>query len=162
MDEQFLVERVKPFYLGMMGLNGIRADAERIATIRATGRSVSVEDVRSLLGSDWRPRAMGAWYALLHEPDLLAGDLTQSLATSVGTLTAPPLATVATLMLGEGALPSLTAYADAAAANSYLGADGFIAAAIEHLGSKAVAEANDLDRERLSMMLTVAGAVRGR
>jgi hypothetical protein len=161
-DEQFLVERVKPFYLGMMGLNGIRADAARIAAIRAAGRSVSVDEASALLRSDWRPRVMGAWYALLHDADLLADELGGSLATSLGTLTAPPLATVATLMLGEGALPSLAAYAAAAAANPYLGADGFIAAAIEHLGGKALADANDLDREHLSMMLTVAGAIKGR
>jgi hypothetical protein len=161
MNEQFLIERVKPFYLGMMGLNGIRADADRIAAIRAAGASVSVDEVYDLLRSEWRPRVMGAWYALLQEPHLVADELGQSMATSAGTLTAPPLATVTALLLGEAALPSLQAYATAAAANSYLGGDGFVAAAMEHVGGAGLVEPTEQDREYLTMMLAVAEGIRG-
>ena len=104
---------------------------------------------------------MGAWYALLHEPAPLADDLSESLSTSLGTLTAPPLATVAAVMLGPAALPALTTYAQAAAANAHLGADGFIAAAMEHLGTSGLVTPTEQDREHLQGMLAVAVAIRG-
>jgi hypothetical protein len=104
---------------------------------------------------------MGAWYALRQDTHLVAEALGESLATSDGSLTAPPLATVATVMLGEEALPPLNAYAAAAAVHPHLGADGFIAAATERLGGTPVVEATDQDREQLSKMLAVAETIRG-
>lgn len=153
---------VQPYYLKMMSLNAIW-DAERppVREVREVSATVPTDVVIDFLRGLWRPRVMGAWYALRQDADLVAEALVESLATSAGTLTAPPLATVTTLMLGEEALPPLNAYAAAAAADPHLGADGFIAAATERLGGTPVVEATDQDREHFSKMLAVAETIRG-
>lgn len=70
------------------------------------------------------------------------------------------VAAVATVMLGEAALPSLTAYAAAAATDSYLGATGFVAAAIQSLGGTPLVTPSEQDRELLTGMLAVAESIR--
>ena len=95
---------VAPFYLDMMGTNAIEyADAELLRSVAALGRDASVVDVVWLLRGAWRPRVMGAWFSLLHDSDAVTRAVLQSLETSVGSLTAPPLATYAACM-GRGFL----------------------------------------------------------
>ena len=95
---------VAPFYLDMMGTNAIEyADADLLRSVAAVGRDASVVDVVWLLRGAWRPRVMGAWFSLLHDSDAVTRAVLQSLETSVGSLTAPPLATYAACM-GRGFL----------------------------------------------------------
>src|SRR5260370_40073391 len=56
---------VQPFYLRMMRLNSIQYGPRLAADIVVAGRTASPADVISLLGSNWRERVMGAWFALL-------------------------------------------------------------------------------------------------
>jgi hypothetical protein len=84
---------VVPFYLTMMRLNALSYDVP-FDTLREVTRQTTDEEVAQLLGSPWRPRVMGAWLASGRTPRLEAA-LLKSLETSAGSLTAPPLATVA-------------------------------------------------------------------
>jgi hypothetical protein len=99
---------VKPFYLKMMGLNSLSHNVP-FDTLREVARGTSDDEVAELLGSLWRPRVMGAWLAVGRTQRLDAA-LLESLETSQGSLTAPPLATVALYGLGAEAVPSLNAY----------------------------------------------------
>ncbi len=77
----------------MMGSNAIQhADAKLLRSVVEVGRDASVGDVVWLLRGEWRPRVMGAWYSLLHDSEAVTRAVLQSLATSSGSLTAPPLA----------------------------------------------------------------------
>jgi hypothetical protein len=92
----------------MMGLNALSHDVP-YGTLHEVARETTDDEVAQLLGSHWRPRVMGAWLAsgraLLPDAVLL-----KSLETSAGSLTAPPLATVALDRLGIKAAPSLNTY----------------------------------------------------
>ncbi len=160
MDE-FLAKHVKPFYLAFMGLNATRASPDLRAAARASSAAVGPDKVRELLAADWRPRVMGAWYAVSHPTTAVGDALAASVETCRGSLTAPPLATAACLVLGPDAVPSLTSYARAAAADPYLGSDGYVAAVLERLGGPATdVEPADSDRRNLEQMLSVAEELR--
>jgi hypothetical protein len=147
---------VGPFYLQMMGLNAARGHDELIGEVAALGRTTTSDEVSVLLRSDWRPRAMGAWYSVFHDRSTMAAPLLESLRTSAGSLTAPPLAVAAVEIAGVGALDSLRAYNEVDQRQG-LGSSGFVAAAIEHLGSlSAVCEPTDADRRDLASLLAVA------
>ena len=89
------------------------------------------------------------------EARLVIEALLPSLETSLGTLTAPALATAAVLLAEDRALPSLRIYATQDALRQY-GAGGFIAAAIEHLGADwEQVQPAERDRDDLVKMLGV-------
>lgn len=147
---------VKPFYLKMMGFNALTCEEEVLRLIRQVGAGLDAGAVVKLLRGEWRPRVMGAWYALLHDTHEVRQALLYSLETSAGTLTAPALATAAIALAGIEAVPSLTAYAAADVSHQY-GAAGFIAAAVERLGGAAEWSApTDQDRDNVARMQAVA------
>jgi hypothetical protein len=158
--DDLIDQYVAPYYLDMMGLNAVVEGREHLASIRAAGQSMPVETVIRFLRSDWRPRVMGAWYSLRQEPAAVAAVLLRSLETSVGSLTAPALATAACVMVGADAVTSLETYAAVDVASQY-GSAGFVAAAVEHLGvTPTQASATGDDRENLAKMLKVAATLR--
>ncbi len=123
---------VQPFYLKMMRLNAIQYGPRLAADIVVAGRTASPADVISLLGSNWRERVMGAWFALLQADPSVTEAVLQALSTSHGSLDAPPLAAAAVILAGAHALPALETYYAADLANEW-GAAGIAAAAIDHL-----------------------------
>lgn len=152
-----LVERyVRPFYLELMGRNAIRHVDKHETSLRALGPTLDASDVAELLGSLWRPRVMGAWFSLFRPQTEVSGELLRSLETSLGGLTAPPLATVAVHLLGDMAAPSLRIYGSTEAANR----DSFwrfTAAALEHLGADSGGRSiEDEDRASFAGMLSAA------
>jgi hypothetical protein len=87
--------------------------------------------------------------------------LLESLETSWGTLTAPPLAIVALHGLGAKAVPALEAYLRRDVEHQ-LGSAAFTAAVLERLGSvPADVAVNDQDRRAVDGMLTVARRLSG-
>lgn len=145
---------VVPFYLKMMGLNAAGRDVP-LDELLNVARGTTDDEVAALLGSHWRPRVMGAWLASGRaqrlKPALLA-----SLETSAGSLTAPPLATVALHGLAETAVPSLTTYLRRDLEHGW-GSAPFVAAVLERLGvPPAGAAFDDQDRRYVDSMLLVA------
>lgn len=151
--------KVKPFYLKMTGLNAAAADPSLLAAVRTASADVTLEQVLRLLADSWRERVMGAWYALAFSPDDVGDALSRSLRTSAGSLTAPPLATVAAVLLGPSAAPAMAAYVADGPAD---GSPGFVAAALEHLGAEPAVPVLPADREALGRMLGVARVLRER
>jgi len=151
---------VTPFYLDMMGLNAPTSGAERLATIRTLAGELDAQEVVGLLRSDWRPRVMGAWYALFNDAASVGDELLHSLETALGSLTAPALAIAASEVLGRDAVPSLEIYASADMAANY-GSAGFVAAVIERLDADPTRlKPGDQDRESVASMLAVAARLR--
>jgi len=145
---------VLPFYLTMMGLNALSHDVPFDA-LREVARGTTDGEVAELLVSPWRPRVMGAWLASGRTQRLEAA-LLESLETSLGTLTAPPLATVALRGLGAKAVPSLKTYLRLDLEHRW-GSASFIAAVLERLDATPVGVAiDDQDRRAVDGMLTVA------
>jgi len=143
-----------PFYLPMMGLNALTRDVP-YGTLLEVSRETTDDEVAQLLGSHWRPRVMGAWLAsgraLLPDAALL-----KSLETSAGSLTAPPLATVALHDLGTKAVPSLNTYLRQDLEHQW-GSASFVGAVLERLNAAPIGVAvHDQDRTAVDGMLTVA------
>jgi hypothetical protein len=150
---------VLPFYLRMMGLNAL-SHVVPFDTLRDVARETTDDEVTRLLASEWRPRVMGAWLACGRARRLDAA-LLESLETSWGTLTAPPLAIVALHGLGAKAVPALEAYLRRDVEHQ-LGSAAFTAAVLERLGSvPADVAVNDQDRRAVDGMLTVARRLSG-
>lgn len=148
------VRCVKPFYLKMMGCNVLNYSMP-YGRLRELGQGVRDDDVVELLGGLWRPRVMGAWFAAGRE-ERLAEELLRSLETSAGSLTAPPLATVALRGLGTAAAPALQTYLAVDLERQH-GSARFIAAALKRLGSPPEHPAvDDTSCQTLSSMLAVA------
>jgi hypothetical protein len=98
---------------------------------------------------------MAAWFAS-GRAGRLETALLQSLETSGGSLTPPPLATVAVRELGARAVPSLRFYLQRDLEHEW-GSASFAAAALERLGVvQAEVAVSDCDRRDLDHMLTVA------
>jgi hypothetical protein len=143
-----------PFYLTMMRLNALSYDVP-FDTLREVTRQTTDEEVAQLLGSPWRPRVMGAWLASGRTPRLEAA-LLKSLETSAGSLTAPPLATVALHGLGAKAVPSLKTYLRQDLEHQW-GSASFISAVLERLDAAPTGVAvDDHDRAAVDGMLSVA------
>lgn len=155
--EELLATKVKPFYLTMMGCSARDADPARLAAVRAASADVTLEQVLRLLADSWRERVMGAWYALAFSPDDVGDALSRSLRTSAGSLTAPPLATAAAVLLGPSAAPAMRAYVADGPAD---GSPGFVAAALEHVGAEPPVPVRPEDREALGRLLAVARVLR--
>ena len=152
-----MATKVQPFYLTMMGLNAPSADAATLAAVKAAAAGVTLEQVVRLLRDTWRERVMGAWYSLSFPPEQVGDELAQSMRTSGGSLTAPALATAATVILGASAAPALWEYEANAPAD---GSSGFVAAALEHIGAETTVPAPQRDRHALVEMLAVAHVLR--
>jgi hypothetical protein len=145
---------VLPFYLKMMRLNALDHDVP-LGILREVGRQTADSDVAGLLAAAWRPRVMGAWLAS-GRTQRLGAALLESLETSQGSLTAPPLATVALHGLGAAAVPSLRTYLRRDLEHQ-LGCASFVAAVLERLDAAPGAVAIDArDRAAVSGMLLVA------
>lgn len=143
-----------PFYLKMMRLNALSHDVP-LDALREVARTTTDDEVAMLLASHWRPRVMGAWLASGRTRRLEA-ELLRSLETSAGSLTAPPLATVALHGLEEKAAPSLKTYLRLDLEHRW-GSASFVAAVLERLDATPTGVAiDDQDRRAVDGMLTVA------
>jgi Family of unknown function (DUF6000) len=145
---------VVQFYLTMMGLNALSQDVPFDA-LREVARVATDEEVAELLASHWRQRVMGAWLAS-GRTERLGPALLESLETSQGSLTAPPLAAVALHGLRARAVPSLKAYLHEDLEQRW-GSASFVAAVLERLDAAPTGvEIRDQDREAVDGMLIVA------
>jgi hypothetical protein len=142
---------VLPFYMQLP-----THSAELVPSVAATGREAPLADILELLGSDWRPRQVGAWFAIVRdEPEVLPAVL-ESLRTSRGSLTAPELAVAAIVLCGEEAIPALLDYQTAETERNF-GRCGEISAARELLGARSpLGPASDEERARFARYLRVA------
>ena len=151
---------VVPFYLKMMRRNVLwRVNPPLDSFVRAADAATPA-DVVALLGDAWRECAVGAWMALRHDtPDVRAA-LLRALASSFGSLTAPPLATAAVYLCGDESLTSLKTYIHRDVPNSW-GAAGTIAAAIEFLGEEGtVHQPSDDDRAAFAGLMKYAERIK--
>lgn len=159
-DNERYARLIQPFYLHMMRNNALQYGSELLPAVAEAGREATVADVVSLLSDPWRATVMGAWLALFHDDKLVNDAVLHALEASDGSLTSPPLAIAAVLLVGSDALPSLDAYAAKDTAHQ-MGACGFAAAAIEHLGGHTTAcDPNDGDRTNFAEMLALGGRLR--
>lgn len=128
---------VKPFYLKMMGLNALRLTDELRASLIVTGRAVAPGDVKWMLqAGHWRPLVMGAWFSLAVPAESVTDDLLTAMSESKGSLTAPPLAVAAALVVGSAAVPAMVDYINFIVTPLRRdGSEAVVAAAVEYLGS---------------------------
>ncbi|MFI5843750.1 hypothetical protein ACIA8K_29015 [Catenuloplanes sp. NPDC051500] len=121
-----------------MGLNGLRIDDETWGRLVAASRTVTADDVGSLLRvGAWRPVVMGAWFSLTVPAELIHDDLITATARSQGSLTAPPLAAAATVVAGADVVPAMLAYLDFIMEPTRRdGSEHVVASAVEHLGAR--------------------------
>jgi hypothetical protein len=162
MDRERRSALVDPYYLGMMKLNGLDADEPLLRSVAASGRTTSGAEVVALLRDAWRERVMGAWFALFHDEREVDQALARSLETATGSLTAPPLAVAAVVVLGPAARDPLAGYAVEDAAHDW-GSCGFAAAALAHLDVASPAcQPTDDDRQAFAGLLAVARSLTSR
>lgn len=142
------VDLVKPFYLDMMGLNGLRIMDELWVSMIAAGRTVTVSEVSWMLGTGhWRPVVMGAWFSVAVPAESVRDDLLAAMSQSQGSLTAPPLAAAATVVAGPAAVPAMIAYIDFIMAPTRRdGSEDVVAAAVEYLGAESPLAPTDRGR----------------
>ncbi|MGW5668065.1 DUF6000 family protein [Micromonospora sp. NPDC003776] len=158
--DELIARYVVPFYLDMMGTNALRYGLPRIPALADLGRGASPADVIALLQDSWRPRVMGAWYAIrVAGPDVCAVVL-QALATSRGSLDAPSLATAAVVLDGPGAAEALQQYFDEDQTHGW-GAGGVIAAAADYLRrhhqvATPLPLPTDADRDTFNALIDIA------
>ena len=144
----------------MMGTNAIEhAEADLLRRVVAAGRDASAADVVWLLRGAWRPRVMGAWFSLLHDSEAVTLAVLQSLETSHGSLTAPPLAVAAVVLANHEAQSALAAYVAQDVLHGW-GSAAFVGAAMEQLGTRAPMEVSQRDRSDFEQMHAIAEAVR--
>ncbi|MBD5784687.1 hypothetical protein IF650_00710 [Cellulosimicrobium terreum] len=147
---------VQPFYLSMMGLNALDSTGEHWESLVAAGRTATVDDVTRLFAQgDWRAVVMGTWFSLGCDRDDVGATILTALDACAGSLTAPPLAVVASRLVGPDALPQLNAYLERDLAQGY-GSASFVAAAVQDLEGYPAVDVQDRDRDRLRGMLDVA------
>jgi hypothetical protein len=128
----------------MMGLNAPSHDVP-FGVLRQVAQGTTDDEIAKLLALGWRARVMGAWLAS-GRAQRLEAPLLKSLKTSAGSLTAPPLATVALYGLGVKAVPSLKAYLRLDLEHEW-GSASFVAAVLERLDDTSAGVAVD-DRDR--------------
>lgn len=131
-----LVDEWRPYYLGWMSANALRNRAQLDRVREAADRISDPEALCLARIVHWRPLVMGAWFALRHPEAEIAAAILASLTSSLGHLTAPPLAVSAVLLSGPSAMPSLVAYHGRDVAHGY-GASELIEAAAGHLAADA-------------------------
>jgi Family of unknown function (DUF6000) len=150
---------VAPFYLKMMRLNALSYDVP-VTALQEAARQTTDEKVAQLLTGPWRPRVMGAWLAVGRAERLITA-VFGSLETAGGSLTAPPLATVAFYGAGSKAAPSLKAYLLNDIEHGW-GSASYVAAILERLDAAPQGVAvSDQDRQAVQEMLAVAHRLAG-
>lgn len=82
---------VHPYYLDLMGYGALRANCDLLDEVRQRSSELDEREIAMLLGMHWRPRVMGAWYAVAANNGALATAIHESLETSLGHLTSPAL-----------------------------------------------------------------------
>jgi hypothetical protein len=149
---------VAPFYLSLMGQNAQSRSGEVWPELVDTGRLVTPGDLAALLRPGmWRPMVMGAWFALALPTEETRQLLVAAMRGSGGSLTAYPLATVCSIVVGADAVDSMSAYLDFISdpvRDDRSG--GFVAAAIEHLGASPAVTPSDRNRQDLQEMVELA------
>lgn len=84
---------VAPFHSAMSGIDAIDAGPEVVEGVRGCAGRIPAREIARLLGSPWKVRVMGAWYAAaLPRPDLGQAVL-HALESSAGEGDGPPLLT---------------------------------------------------------------------
>jgi hypothetical protein len=148
---------VRPFYLDMMGLNAPGQIDSTLRALMKVGRRVTADDVNELLQSDggWRPVVMGAWFSLKFTPEAVGPGLMSALRRCEGTLTAPPLAVSAALLLGTAASPALLDCIERDAEYQH-GATPFVWGVVETLGVTTPASYDGAQHESVAAMYAVA------
>jgi hypothetical protein len=146
---------VLPYYLELpRNADGL------ISSLATLGRKAPLADILELLGSHWRFRRMGAWFAVVRTEPEVATAVLASLRTSLGDLTAPELAVAAVLLSGESALPAMLDY-QAAELERDFGYCGAVTAAIEAIGGRSLrGPATDDERAYLERYMNFALALR--
>jgi len=158
---------VGPFYRQLMGFNAADAPPDLIVKVRAQSRQLSAERITQLLQMHWRPRVMGAWYAVAAQDASLSAAVHDSLSTCLGHLTSPPLITAA-LAYPNAATASLLRDYIEADQRMHWGAAGFAAAALGRLEteSEGAARADPLiraeDRDTVSRLADFGRALQVR
>lgn len=150
---------VQPFYLKMMGLNAGRHSSELWSDLVAEGSRVSLDEVKSLLNvGAWRPVVMGAWFSTRFAGENIGAELSRAMASSQGSLTAPPLAAACAVVLNNDAVLAMSRYVEADPGRD--GSAGLVAAGIEHLSGSAPVAVADEDRLAFTQLLDVATRLR--
>lgn len=125
-------EYVIPFYLDLMEHNGLNVGAELLLAVQERAEELSTASIERLLLASWRPRVMGAWYSVASPQVVLVDAVHESLRTSQGRLTAPPLMTAVLCYAGEDGLAAIVDYAREDIEHHW-GADGVARAAAQIL-----------------------------
>ncbi len=150
---------VSPFYLKMMGLNAIDNSDALWAELVATAQALTLDEAQRLLKvGAWRPVVMGAWFSTSFSAAEIGPDLRRAMATSGGSLTAPPLAAACVAVLGRDALEEMSDYV-----GRDPGGDGsaqIVAAGIRSLGAEPAVAVTDRDDEAFRQLLVVATRLR--
>lgn len=123
---------VTPFYLKLMGCAAGDADTHLITKVRKRASHLSSSQVAQLLQMHWRPRVMGAWYAVAVQDPSLSTPVHDSLETSLGHLTSPPLITATLAYPSQRTATLLHDYIETDREHQW-GAAGFAAAALDRL-----------------------------
>ncbi|MFD6445920.1 hypothetical protein ACFWEJ_12525 [Promicromonospora sp. NPDC060204] len=103
---------VAPFYLQMMGFGAAGLEPKLRDEMVRVSTTATIDEVRQLLRSGWRPLVMGTWFALAMPGDEIKDDVVTAMASSAGGLTAPPLAAVSALLAGAEAIGAMQTYAE--------------------------------------------------
>lgn len=168
LEQTFGEERIQrfvtPYYLKLMSFHGATAGKRLSQEVRRRSRELTLADVDCLLRMSWRPRVMGAWFAIAVKDASLSDAVHDSLETCLGHLTAPPL------ILGTVKYPSrrtvdlLLDYARTDAQQDW-GAAGFAAAAAARVAPEIARSSNHPliqpeDLRQLTAMLDFADSLR--
>lgn len=162
--EERLQHFVSSHYLELMSYGAKSADRRIASEVRRLGRELQVPEVEMLLGMHWRPRVMGAWFAIAASDDTLSEAVHNSLETSLGHLTSPPLIVGVLTYPNERTLDLLLDYARADRDMGW-GASGFAVAAAARLDGDLVNSRGELKSAgdhatRLEALLEFASKLR--
>lgn len=140
-----------------MGLNAPGQIDNLWRALMKAGRRVTADDVNELLqeGGGWRPVVMGAWFSLKFTPDAVGSSLLSAVRRCEGTLTAPPLAVSAALLLGTEASPALLDYVERNTEDQH-GSTLFVWGVVEALGVAMPASRDGAPHEIVASMFAVA------
>lgn len=158
---------VKPFYLKLMGCNAANASEDLIAKVRERSRRLSAKDIGQLLQMPWRPRVMGAWYAIAAQDASLSAAVHDSLETCLGHLTSPPLITATLAYPNAGTTSLLRDYIEMDRRMGW-GAAGFASGALTRLepgnenGSDAASAFRADDIELIDKLAAFGDALRSK
>jgi hypothetical protein len=150
---------VSPFYLRMMGCNAIDNAAALWDELVATGQAVTLDEARWLLNvGAWRPVVMGAWFSTRFSAAEIGPTLKRAMASSQGSLTAPPLAAACVAVLGAAALEEMGQYVRLDPGGG--GSAQIVAAGIRLLGAESADAMTDGDDETFRQLLDIAARLR--